>query len=463
MAEQSLDRSAVGFWQLAYQSISLVSPAGAMAATMTGAAVYAMGALPLTYIIGFIAAAFSINTTVQFSRKLASAGGFYAYASHGIGPRYGILTGWLFILSYFTVVTNGSLFAGAVFIPGLVQLLFHVTMPNWIGYLITLGFIAFTYYFAWAGIKPSLKYSLSTGTLEIIYLIVIGVGLIIAAGPHNTASVFTNPHLATHGWNGIGIGMILALFSMSGSSGAVALGEETKSPQRTITRAVITSFAFVGVLFVLLAYAQTVAWGPDKMPSFASASVPGVELVQQHFGVVWAVILALFVINSFLAGALAPANSAVRMMYAYARDGIIFPRRFSDVHGKNRSPHIAVHWMILFATIVTFVFAVIFGPFNGFLVMVTISSVALYVGHLLANVAVMVYYVRLRKFNLIWHGLIPALASVMVLFGVYFTVFPIAYPVILAPIVTVLWLILGWILTARKSKDDLANAGRYTV
>ncbi len=463
MEKQSLDRNAVGFWQLAYQSISLVSPAGAMAATMTGAAVYAMGALPLTYIIGFIAAAFSINTTVQFSRKLASAGGFYAYASHGIGPRYGILTGWLFILSYFTVVTNGALFAGAVFIPGLVNLLFHVTWPNWIGYLITLFFIAFTYYFAWAGIKPSLKYSLSTGTLEIAYLLIIGIGLIVMAGSHNTAIVFTTPKLAHHDWSGVGVGMILALFSLSGSSGAVALGEETRSPQKTITRAVITSFAFVGVLFVLLAYAQTVSWGPDKMNSFANASVPGVELVMQHFGIVWAIILALFVINSFLAGALAPANSAVRMMFAYARDGVIFPRSFAEVHGKNRSPHIAVHWMILTASIITFVFAGIFGPFNGFLVMVTISSVALYIGHLLANVAVTVYYVRLRQFRLIWHGIVPTIASLLVLFGIYFTLFPVAYPVIIAPLVAIAWLFVGWVLISRRSKEDLSQAGKFTV
>ncbi|MFX4301886.1 APC family permease [Alicyclobacillus tolerans] len=463
MEKHELDRSAVGFWQLAYQSISLVSPAGAMAATMTGAAVYAQGALPLTYIIGFIAAAFSINTTVQFSRKLASAGGFYAYASHGVGPRYGILTGWLFILSYFTVVTNGSLFAGAVFIPGLIQLLFHIVMPQWIGYLITLGFIGFTYYFAWAGIKPSLKYSLSTGTLEIIYLLVIGIGLIIVAGSHNTGTVFITPHLAKNGWSGVGIGMILALFSMSGSSGAVALGEETQSPQRTITRAVLTSFAFVGVLFVLLAYAQTVSWGPDKMTSFANASVPGVELVMDHFGIIWAVILALFVINSFLAGALAPANSAVRMLYAYARDGVIFPSSFSRIHQRNRSPYVAVHWMMLVATLVTIVFAAIFGPFNGFLVMVTISSVALYVGHLLANLAVTMYYLRLREFRLIWHGIIPSLASILVLFGIYFTLVPMVYPVILAPIVTLVWLILGWIFIVRQSPDQIAKAGKFTV
>lgn len=37
---QTLERGAVGFWQLTYQSISLVSPAGAMAATLTGAAAY---------------------------------------------------------------------------------------------------------------------------------------------------------------------------------------------------------------------------------------------------------------------------------------------------------------------------------------------------------------------------------------------------------------------------------------
>ncbi|MHB8296361.1 MAG: hypothetical protein ACYDH5_17460 [Acidimicrobiales bacterium] len=77
---------AVGFWQLTYQWISLVPPAGAMAATLTGAAASARGALPLTYVFSIVAAGFMINTTYQFSKRIASAGGFYSYVSQATIP-----------------------------------------------------------------------------------------------------------------------------------------------------------------------------------------------------------------------------------------------------------------------------------------------------------------------------------------------------------------------------------------
>ena len=123
MAERpvGLKREAGGFWQLPYQSIALVSTAGAMAATLTGAAAYAHGALPLTDVLAILAAAFTINTTYQFSQHMASTGGFYNYVAQGWSPRAGAMTGWAFMCAYFMVVTNAALFTAGVFIPGLVS------------------------------------------------------------------------------------------------------------------------------------------------------------------------------------------------------------------------------------------------------------------------------------------------------------------------------------------------------
>ncbi|NMP23203.1 APC family permease [Sulfobacillus harzensis] len=461
MENQSLKSGSVGFWQLTYQSISLVSPAGAMAATLTGAAAYALGALPLTYILAIIAAAFTINTTVQFSRHIASAGGFYNYVSQGWASKPGILTGWLFVLSYFMVVTNAILFVAGVFIPGLVSY-FHGSLPSYSWLIIMALMYLFVWYFAYHGIRPSLQYSLWTGAVEILVLVVVAVGIIISPHTHNTAEVFTHPSLALHGWSGVGIGMILAMFSMSGSSGAVTLGEEAHQPHRLIRNAVMTSFGFAAGLFILVSYALTTGWGPAKMSGFASASIPGVILARQDLGLIVGVILLLFIINSLLAGSLAPQNSLVRMVFAFARDGVL-PAPLKKVHPQYRSPHVAVAWATVLGFVISLVAGLLFGPFNGFLVLATISSVALFVGHILANIALPIYYRRRHQFRWFAHGVAPIVSTILVLLGIWFTIYPFPWPVVLGPIIVALWILFGLWRISRLTPEQIARAGQFNV
>lgn len=457
-----LKAGSVGFWQLTYQSISLVSPAGAMAATLTGAAAFALGALPLTYVLAVIAAAFTINTTYQFSKHIASAGGFYNYVSQGWSPRAGALTGWIFMFSYFMVVTNAILFTAGVFIPGLVSY-FGGSLPGWGWIPLMLLMYLFVFFFAYKGIRPSLQYSLWTGALEILILVVAAVAIIVSPHTHNTGSVFINPGLAAHGWSGVGIGMILAMFSMSGSSGAITLGEETHQPRRLIRNAVVTSFAFASVLFLLLSYALTVGWGPSKMPSFAAASIPGVVLARQDLGLFMAVVLLVFVVNSLLAGSLAPENSLVRMMYAFARDGVMLPRVFQSVHQRFRSPDQAIFWSSVVGFFISLVAGLLFGAFNGFLILVTVASVALFVGHILANVALTKFYRRIGEYRWFAHGVAPAISTILVLLGLWFTVYPFPWPVVLGPILVAVWILWGWWALSRTSDQAIQSAGAFNM
>lgn len=141
----------------------------------------------------------------------------------------------------------------------------------------------------------------------------------------------------------------------AGSSGAITLGEETHQPHRLIRNAVMTSFGFSAALFLLLADALTVGWGPSRMPLFARASIPGVILARQDIGLFMAVVLLLFVVNSLLAGSLAPEDSLVRMLYAFARDRTILPDAMSQVHATRRAPHQAILWSLLVGFVVSLV------------------------------------------------------------------------------------------------------------
>lgn len=460
--ESGLQRGAVGFWQLTYQSISLVSPAGAMAATMTGAAAYAQGALPLTYVFSVIAAAFMINTTYQFSHRIASAGGFYAYVSQGVNAQWGIVTGILFLLSYFMVFTNAALFLSGVFIPGIVSELLHIALPHAAWIILMILFDGVVLYFAYAGIQPSLKYSVWTGALEILVLVIASVAIIGGAGSHNTTRVFTDIHLAKNGFSGMGVGIILAMFSMSGSSAAIVLGEETHSPRRTIRRAIITSFLFAASLFILMAYALTVGWGAGKMASFAAASIPGVLLTNRYISPVFGWVLIVFILNSLVAGSLAPVNGSVRMIYALARDGAIFPASWARLNARY-NPVKAVMMVVTLGFFVSLVAGLIWGPFNGFLILVTASSVSLFVGHIIANIALPIYFHRHRHLRLFFHLIAPTVASLLVLLGIWYTIYPFPYPIVLGPIIVLAVALFAIYRMKRTPAAILEQAGQFNA
>ncbi len=461
-AGRTLDRNAVGFWQLTYQSISLIAPAGAMAATLTGAAVYAQGALPLAMLAGVITAAFMINTTVQFAKTIASAGGFYGYIAHGLGSRLAIFGAMLFLLSYFNILTNALVFLGGVFVPGVAGYFLGIHLPGWTWWPIALLFYGLILALALRGIRPSLKYAVATGTLEIVVLLVLSVMLIVSTSHPLSPEVF-NPKWAAGGWTGFAHGVLIAMFAVSGSSAAVSLGEETHAPERRIRWAVIAAFLFSSFLFFLMAYALTVAWGYREMGSFAKSLVPGAILVQHTLdspALAW--LLIVLIANSLLAGSLAPLLSSARMVFALARDGVVFPAALGRLD-RHQNPAQALIWITLGAAALSLAAGFWLGPFQGFIILVTTSSAALFLGHLFANFALGPYARKHGHANWFLHWVAPAIASLFIVTAMVVTFIPPSFPSDLAPLFILLCLGGVWYRLRRVPPGTIARAGLLNV
>ena len=65
-----------------------VSAAPASAAATAGAAV------PLAFVIAGVGSLCLASVIVRFTRRIAHAGGLYAYTVRGLGPPVGFLAGW---------------------------------------------------------------------------------------------------------------------------------------------------------------------------------------------------------------------------------------------------------------------------------------------------------------------------------------------------------------------------------
>ena len=97
---KELKRGVVTYAELIFQSISFTAPAIAVTATMTGAAAFAYGSLPLTYVLALFGVLSAGFVVYAFSRKVASSGGYYRYIERGLGPRFGAFGGWVYMLYY---------------------------------------------------------------------------------------------------------------------------------------------------------------------------------------------------------------------------------------------------------------------------------------------------------------------------------------------------------------------------
>jgi amino acid transporter len=461
-ASQTLDRDAVGFWQLTYQSISLIAPAGAMAATLTGAAVYARGALPLAMLAGVITAGLMINTTLQFAKSIASAGGFYNYIAHGLGSRWAVYGAFLFLISYFNILTNATIFVGGVFLPGVFHHFLGIASPEWLWWPVTLLFYGVVLLLALKGIRPSLRYAVWTGTVEIVVLLALSV-LLIVYSPHPVSWEVLNPLWAKGGLSGFGHGVLIAMFAVSGSSAAVALGEETRSPQKRIRWAVIAAFLFSSVLFLLMAYALTVAWGYTQMGSFARSLVPGAILIQKvlHSSVL-AWFILLLIANSMLAGSLAPLLSCARMIFALSRDGIVFPERLGQTDAR-RNPSQALIMTTLAAAALSLCTGFWLGPFHGYILLITLSSLGLFLGHILANCALGPFSRKTGQSHWLLHWVIPTMASLLIAAAMVLTLVPPSARLALAPLFIFFTLGIVWLRLRRVPPEKIAAAGHFNV
>ncbi len=456
---RTLKKGAAGFYSLLGQSIAMISPLGAVAATMTGAAEFAKGSLPLAYIISIFGVLIWINTPYQFSRKINGSGGFYTFNSRGAGPRYGLTIGYMMWFSYFMVITNAILFTSGVFIPGTIAYFLHVNIGTYTWIPIMTAFIIILTVIAYLGIKPSLAYSFTASAIEIALLIITSIVIIVALGSRNTLAPFTPT--PADGFAGVAVGMVLAIFSMSGSSAVVTLGEEAKQPRKNIKKALLISFLITGVVFVLTSYALTVGWGISKMSTFFSSSVPGLIVTDKYIGLPFTIILFVFIINSLFAGSLAPLNTSSRMIFSMSRDGL-GPSMFSKVHPVHKTPYIAIITMAGVAYTVSLISGILIGPENGFLYLVTASSAALFVGHILSNFGLGATFKKLKEFKVVTHAIIRAAATIILAVAMFYSFYPPAYPVDYAIITAIVFIIISAIVIfiyGKKHPEEIKKAG----
>lgn len=422
------------------QGIIANGPLLCMGAVMTSAAIYARGAMPLAYLLGAVLVWLWVNTPLQYSKKLASSGGMFYFVTQGTNPLVGFLTGLSYAIYYAAFAAAGAVYF-AVMVQSLLQQFGASSGPAWIWVLLPVAVLAVPIGLVYRGIRPSLRYGLVTGTLELVLMVVAAVAIVVLAGHANTVRVF-EPSLAHNGFAGVGIGMLLADFSMSGSTATVYLGHEAKLPHRSVRRGLMLSTAAVVVVFMLVSYAMTIGWGPHAMAGFAASNIPGLLVIRHFLGTPFEIVVAVFMANSIVSAIVASTLVVSRVSYAMGEAGLL-PAAMAQVDQRSGSPRVAVVTCFVAAAAGALLAGALAGPDTAFTILILVGTMGEFVGHIIGNAAVPGFARRRSITRPLVHVVLPAASLLTTALGVYYTFYPVSLPTAWGPIVLLGGLALG--------------------
>ena len=411
--------------------IGLASMIGAGAFVSLGAAQDLAGSLaPAAVLVAAVVALCNATSTAQLAAQHPAAGGTYHYGRERLGPWWGFLAGWCFVIGKTASCAAMALVVAAYLVPEPFQrpvaalLVVVLTAVNLVG-------ITRTAVLARVLVTVALAALVLTGVRLLAGIVAggptggagdgAGAGTWEVPGPLSgqAAGLWDGGIAAVAGaGEGGALGIVLAVaqaaalmfFAFAGYARVATLGEEVVAPRRTIPRAILLALAAVGALYLVLSVILVLVgpapgeqgWGPA--PFRAALDAVGA-------GGVWAVVVTIGAVAAASGALLALVAGISRTVLAMARERDLPPvlahvsPRFSVPQRAEAAAGIAVVLLVLLASDV--------------LVAIAASSFGVLLYYAVANLAALTQTGQWRLFPkaMQWLGLVGCVLLVAALPG----------------------------------------------
>ena len=438
--DAQLRRNSLGLPELVFQGITHIAPATTVVFTFPMIALKAGPAMPLSFLLSTILCFFIGNTVSQFSRYMPSSGGYYSFATRGLGSRSGFMATWSYLVYEILGAAGCTGFLGYL-ISDMIHSQFHVNIPWWSIALATAALIwALTHH----GVQLSARVTAVLGGLEMLIMLALGITFLIHPGPGSDYLAPLQPSAAPHHFGGILAGMVFSILGLSGFEAPAPLAQEARLPARTIGRAIMLSLVSIGIFYILASYASAIGWGTGNMAAFASNANPYYPLGRALWGAGWWFIV-LAIVNSAVGVGLSCTNAASRVMYTMGRAGTL-PARFGRIHPGHRTPTFAIAFVQISGFAAILLVGLLLQPDIIFGFLGTIATLGVIVLYAMANLALTRYMRREQRagYSFWRHVVAPWIATLALVPVLVVTVYPEpAWPYSLAPYLFVAVVIAG--------------------
>jgi amino acid transporter len=203
----------------------------------------------------------------------------------------------------------------------------------------------------------------SVGRLAVVMLTVVlaTIGWVIVAGlfSFSWARAFDFPPAARHVdaslLRAMGATGLLAMYNYGGYSNVCNIGEELRSPERTLPRSIVLSIVVVVVLYVLMSTVilGVIPWRDAQQTRTIASLFIGRTFSDPASGRIAAVVMTALILFIAASSLFALVLGYSRIPFAAARDGQFF-RPFATLHRTRHFPHVSL--LTIGATAIPFCF-----------------------------------------------------------------------------------------------------------
>lgn len=342
-----------------------------------------------------------------------------------------LVTGWAAHLFYW--VYPGIMVAFMATMIGYIYTQFTghtLTSTNLVA--IGVAFAAVTGYVAYRGISGSTLTSIWINVIQLVTLVIfsaLAIGYRLLNPQHAAAWSFGGAWdvVRPHSLPGVLVQSTLAILILVGFESCTALSAETKEPEKTIPKAIILSLIIQGIFAYLLEYFAAGFMISDKLAGTASgAAVNGIAAAAASgapigdltkligdsmlggigFGLM--ITMAVTVAIAIIGTTLSCMNTAVRVTCGMA-DHRELPNFLSFMNGKFVTPHMAIVVLVIVSSIIA---AIGVQSVVGLTGITLASNLGTFVLYGLTCFWTIVAFKRRADFNIVKHGIIPALGII---------------------------------------------------
>ena len=416
-----LRRNSLGLPELVFHGITHIAPATNVVFTFPIIAAKAGPAMPISFLLTTIVCLFIANTVSEFSRYMPSSGGYYSFATRGLGSRAGFIATWSYLIYDILGPAASSGFLGYL-LSDTLQTGLGIRVPWW---LIAIGTFVLIWFFTYYGVQLSLHATALLGGAEMLIMLALAATFLMHPGPGSSYVAPLRPALSPNHYQGVLAGMVFSILALSGFEAPAPLAQEARRPGRFVSAAVTLSLVAIGIFYVFASYASAIGWGTGNMAAFASDANPYYVLGHKLWGAAWWLVI-LAIINSAVGAGLACTNAASRVMYTMGQTGTL-PAAFGRIDPVHRTPTFAIAFLQVCGLAPVLLVGLLLRPSDIFNFLGTIATLAAIVLYAMANIALTVYVRReLPQHFSIWrHGLVPWLGTIALLPVSFITVYPI--------------------------------------
>jgi APA family basic amino acid/polyamine antiporter len=293
--------------------------AGVFAAFSPAAGVAGAGLL-IGLAVAALVAYCNATASAQLAAEYPTSGGTYIYGRERLGPWWGFIAGWGFVIGKTASCAAMALTFAA-----------YVAPPAWerpVAVAAVIILAAVNYY----GITR-------TAALTKIIVAVVLATLVLVVSASLSSTNETAPvrswDLLAGGWYGILQSAGLLFFAFAGYARIATMGEEVRDPERVIPRAILTALTIVVSIYLVVGASIMIALGPAGVAATPAPLAAAVEVA----GWEWAGLPVRLGAAAAALGALLALIAGVgRTTLAMARHDDL-PPWLAAVHERHQVPH----------------------------------------------------------------------------------------------------------------------------